>query len=142
MNKDLLVKWGIPSFAVAFIVAVWMVGTTPVKDGMTAVQLFHDHSMRYIIRNQEAVQVAMDYGRTEIGKKDSQFKKYLSKDALLKLYQLEGKMPEAARQRMLIETQEELNEHIKAVEDAEKKLGLIDLRWAEYRIPVNYNGDS
>ena len=142
MNKQLLVKLGIPSFAIAIIVCVWMVGTYPVKDGLTSIQLFHNHAMRYIVHNREAVQVTMDYGRTEIRKKDSQFKKYLSQDKILKLYQLKGKMPEDARQRMLIETQDELNKHIKDVEDSEKKLGLIDQRWAEYRVPVKYIGDT
>ena len=142
MNKNLLVKFGIPSIAIVVLGAVWMVGTTPVKDGLTSIQLFHNHAMRYIVHNREAIQVTMDYGRTEINKKDSQFKKYLSQDALLKLYQLKGKMPEDARQRMLIETQDELNKHIKDVEDAEKKLGQIDQKWAEYRVPVKYSGDT
>jgi hypothetical protein len=43
---------------------------------------------------------------------------------------------------MLIETQDELKKHIKDVEDAEKKLGRIDQKWAEYRIPVKYGRDT
>lgn len=140
MNK-LFVKWG--SLSTAFIAAVWLIGTTPVKDGKTSVQMFHDHAERYIIHNREAVQVTMDYGRTEIYIKDRQFKKYLKQDQLLKLYQLEGKMPEDARQRMIIETQDELERHIKDVEDAEKKLEMIGQKWVDYRAPVKYgNGDT
>jgi hypothetical protein len=138
MNKDILVKWGIPSFAIAIVATVWMVGTYPVKDGKTAVQLFHNHAAKYITNNQRATSIVMEKAITDKDHLNHQFNYYLQENKLLKLYELKGKMPEDARQRMLHDTQNEINKRLKSIDAIEKKLDNIHGLFSHYQVAIDY----
>lgn len=48
MNKNLLVKLGVPSFFAALVCVVWLVGTTPISDGLPIAQFWHKHFVKML----------------------------------------------------------------------------------------------
>ena len=120
------------------LVAIWMVGTKEVKDGKTAIQLFHDHAEKYIVKNREGLNIAMAKSDCKHDINSHQFHKYQAESALYKLYGLEGKMDETERQIQLDKKRREVEEHEGKLKEAEEMLDKISNKFTEHRVAIQY----
>ena len=141
ITKELAKALRLPSVAISITVSIWMIGTYPVKDGLTAIQVFHNHAEKYIKHNREAATLVMDEVRTRDNVKSYEFQRYVLEGLILRTIESK-RMTENEKKSQLKRYEFELDEVNDSLRKTNQKLDKISETWPIYQVAIRYKAES